>query len=229
VGGSLTGKWLHPDAAGQLSVELLIELDSQQLGLIRGASRDPILIRALLTDARLTLRRSILFTRSLDVMAMSISKLQVADYEISPARDKPAWLPSFLHRLSGVFFRHSADLGVEEIAMRAATSLDDYDNYRRWQEALSRYGQVRIATDGWGQPLLMAGERPLHRFGLQAVQDASVAAAIYLSGAEIVWVDGPVGFSGLSDFQILSASEDGEITLSSVDERGPVRFAAPER
>lgn len=70
------------------------------------------------------------------------------------------------------------------------TSRDRYAASRAWQGALGPdHPHLRAARGPGGHPILLGDDLPLRRHGRRATEDASLAAAVHLSRADIVWAE----------------------------------------
>ena len=76
------------------------------------------------------------------------------------------------------------------LAPRCRDLRDHHAAYRQWQSALGPDGpHLRVARGADDRPTLLGDDQPLRRYG-QAGQDrAALAAAIHLSGADILWAE----------------------------------------
>jgi hypothetical protein len=180
------------DAKRSLNVDLELHLDPPLFGQLRElAAREPRVVTAL--SERPTIRISVgaLFTTTFDALAIHLDDFSVGDQRFpTHGKDRPPWLDRFLRGLRGRF--HRFDLGDDAPGqlLHAATSRDEHDAYLAWQSALAPDGpQLRIARGPEDQPVLLGDGLPLRRHGQVGLDRASLAAAIHLSHADILWAE----------------------------------------
>lgn len=190
----LVGRWLVDSLeARHLTVTLEIALDPVQYGALRAlAIREPRLVTALTRDARASVSVGALFTNTFDAVALAIQGFSVGGepFPSSPGQ-RPPWLTQLLRELGHRFaiFRPGAETLAED-ALDAATSAERFGAYKRWQEALRpRLGEVRAARGPGGQATLLSDDLPLRRHGAAGLRHAALGAAVYLSGADLLWAE----------------------------------------
>jgi hypothetical protein len=189
--------WTDTSAAGaivgperNLRVELSMRLDPPLYGSLRQqAAREPRLVAALSSGAELRLSVGALFTRSWDTMALTIHSVAFGDVALTD-QDRKRWGNRFLRQLGERLHRFVPSAAVGDIAMAALTSRDQRGAYESWAVALLPDGpSLRVISGPGGRSQVLANERPLARWGWQVQEQAALAAAIHLSGADIVWAE----------------------------------------
>ena len=166
------------------------------------AAREPRLVTALSDGPIITVTVGALFTRSFDAIALSINSAQVGDERFPTlTSERPAWLTRLLSAMGDRFHRFTPDASaVAAWALEAANSRDAYPAYTAWQDALrDRLGEVRAYRDASNAPALLINNRPSRRWGARGAHTAALAAAVYLSGADILWAesDDPIIAEGI--------------------------------
>ena len=183
---------LSPSARRALNVELELHLDPPLFGRLREhAAREPRLATALATSPTIHLSVGALFTVSHDAMAIHLDGFAVGEQRFpTHGKERPAWLNRFLASLRGRFHRFDLEDDAPAQLLDAATSRDHHAAYHQWQSALGPDGpHLRVARGADDRPTLLGDDQPLRRYG-QAGQDrAALAAAIHLSGADILWAE----------------------------------------
>lgn len=192
----LVGRWLVDSLESRhLTVALEIALDPVQYGALRAlTAREPRLGSALTRDARASVTIGALFTNRFDAVALAVQSFSVGGeaYPASPGQ-RPPWVSALLRELGGRFvrFRPESDALPEEV-LEAAISAERFDVYQRWQGALAeRLGTVRAARGPGGRAVLLADDLPLRRHGAAGLRLAALNAAVYLSGADLLWAEAP--------------------------------------
>lgn len=177
----------------RVTVELALDpvLESSLRAL---APREPRLAAGLAPGARVRLGVGALFTSTFDAVAVSVHELRFGEESFpTVAGQRPAWLTRFLVALAGRFARHPGPPGEPPLAERvlaASTAWEGYGAYLGWQRALvARCGTVRPARGPGDVAVLLSDDLPLRRHGPAAEQRAAQAAAVYLSRADVLWVE----------------------------------------
>lgn len=186
---------LDPAADGLLSVGLDIVLDPPQFGKLRKlAARDARLIDALADGALLRVRVGARFSPALDALALDPLGFVIGEetFPIAGA-DRPTWMTPFLQGLGG-----RLAVGPSPGAVwgeRAASYRPEHQRAVRralaaLQTAPASLGDAVALPDG---PAIFLGEEliPTRHLGADATYAAGVVAAVHLSGAEILVIDGP--------------------------------------
>lgn len=178
-----------------LRVDVTLSLDPPLFGRLRTeAARDPRVGSALGQGGALTLSVGALFTQTFDTLALTIHAVRIGD-ESFPTREgeRPHWMPRLLGALASRVCRHD---GSRPISDTAASALDallsqmHHEAWQAWSTALLPDGPVlRVARGPGGTPVLLGDDLPLRRHGARAIQDAGLAAAVHLSGADVVWAE----------------------------------------
>ena len=178
-----------------LRVDITLSLDPPLYGLLRSESaRDPRVGTALGQGGALSLSVGALFTRTFDTLALTLHAVRIGD-ESFPTREgeRPHWMPRLLRALATRLHRHDAATSASDTAaaaLEALLSQDRHDAWVAWSTALAPDGPVlRVARGAGGAPILLGDELPLRRHGARAVRDASLAASVHLSGADVVWAE----------------------------------------
>lgn len=208
---------LKDEQPRRIQVDMTLALDAAQLGRLRDAlTREPQLLQALLLSPKISFRWSALFNRGLTAVAFHLSTIKLGDHalEIGP---HPTWLKGLFSDFSHRFSTALPTAAVAELAADAAVSLTNLPAYRSFIEALSGLGAVRAARDSEKVAMILLDERPLSQWGVH--RQIEQAALLHLSGAEIVWIDGPLLIDADPDVQILHSTSNGASVLS--DASGP--------
>lgn len=187
-----------------ITVAVTVRLDPILFRDLRAeAAREPRLVTALADGPVITVTVGALFTRSFDAIALSINSAQIGDERFPTlTSERPAWLTRLLSAMGSRFHRFTPDnRTVAAWALQAANSRDAYPAYTAWQAALrDRLGEVRAYRDASDAPALLIGNRPSRRWGARGAHIAALAAAVYLSEADILWAesDDPILADGIA-------------------------------
>lgn len=206
-------RWRWPHAARallaeppsrKLTVQLNMALDPLQFRFLREhAGRHPWLVTALAEGARAEIKVGWLFDTDLCAAVISVLQVVLGEERVPVAGpESPGWLPSFLQTLARRFRAlphagnslHQASVGwLDAVAApeparaaageRVATTL-----------AGAPFGLAGARPVRWGeQPLVVTGPhgRPVTWLGPAAVEAVELAAAVHLSGAEILCLRHP--------------------------------------
>lgn len=187
-----------------LRVKLAMKLDPLQFRFLREhAGRYPWLVTALAEGARAEVKVGWLFNRSLNSASIAVLSVVIGEERVAVAgSESPPWLPSFLRGLALRFRALPAPGGSAEQAagawLEARESPDPHRNQaaarvaRTLSEPPFHLDEPRPVR--WGdRPAVVAGSHghPLSWYGPAAVEALELAAALHLSGAEILCLRHP--------------------------------------
>ena len=154
------------------------------------SARHPRLVTALSSGLSLRLTVGALLATSFDALALSLQSVHIGTESFPTLpRERPAWLTQLLRQLGERFHRHAPNPELAAQVMAAATSRHHYSRYQAWQAAMSSLGTARVAHGPGGRPEILIDERPLWRHGAAGEHAAELAAAIHLTGADILWAE----------------------------------------
>ena len=111
---------------------------------------------------------------------------------------------------------------IAEMAAKAALSLTNPELYSSFVTVLSDLGDVRAARDSDGRPLLLLNERPISQWA--NINHFKQAALVYLTGADIVWIDGPLLIEPSPAVQIINAVPNAGIKLANSSDEAALSF-----
>lgn len=183
---------VDPAAGRALRVELELHLDPPLFGQLRDlAGREPRVVTALATRPTIRLSVGALFTSTYDALAVHLQGFSVGEQAFPVhGKERPAWLDRFLRGLRGRFHRFDLSDDAPAQLLEAATSREAHASYLRWQAALGPEGPaLRVARGVGDLPMVLGDDLPMRRFGQAGLDRAMLAAAIHLSGADIVWAE----------------------------------------
>lgn len=223
---------LHPDNNRRtLQATVLLALDPPLHGHIRSlAARHPAVLLALAEDPTLSITATALFTRSLDHVSLALDRVAIGRHQLAlHTTDKPTWVPRLLRDLSRRFHRHSAQDNLIEALADAALGRDRFDRYVAWQGTLGDGApRLRVASGPGGHPMLLADELPLRRLGSPTLERVQLAAAVHLSGADVLWAQSadPVLLQAIEGDsspleQVFAVSSEGTIEVMATTESPP--------
>jgi hypothetical protein len=179
-------------SARRLHAEVELVLDPPlfaRLGAL--GAREPRLATALGNNPTIRLGVSAFFAASWDVLSIGVQSFAVGEAGFpTTSQERPRWLTDFLLEAGHRFWHHSETLDTASAAMNAMTSLDrdQHASFVAWQGALDPdFGPVRPALRSGEQPVLLAGDLPIRRFGRHGADRTSMAASVFLSGADVLW------------------------------------------
>ena len=178
----------------KISVQLDLELDppltadlralvarNPRIGIGLGESPTPII----------SIEVSAYFGSSWDVLSLSIQSVLIGEERFSGATaDRPPWLTRLLSELGRRFASHDEADFHGARAMEAMTSRSAvlYERFHAWQTHLQpSLGLVRPVPGADETVMLLANNRPIHRFGPLAQRRVHLATTAFLSGADIMW------------------------------------------
>lgn len=227
---TLAGRWL-PDEGRAVTVTLELALDPVQLAALRGqAVREPRLASALSREPLARVTVGGLMATSFDAIAVAVQGVVIGGepFPYAPGQRAP-WMTALLSGLAGRFARHTHDdpAGAAATVLDAATSWDRFGAYERWRAALSpTVPHPRAARGPGGRPLLLSEDLPLRRQGPAAMRQAALAADVYLSGADLLWVetddpwvDSAIEGDGSALEQVWRVCKDGAIQVHPGNQR----------
>ncbi len=201
-------RWQSPHAARALlqgnsertiKIGIQLQLDPLQFRFLREhAARHPWLVTALSEGARAELTLGYLFDRSLTAASVSILSVVLGEERVPVAgKESPRWLPEFLAGLARRFrCLPVAGGSASQAAAAWLAAMEHPDPSRR-----AAFERVRACLQAapfgidsprpvrWGdQAQVVAGPqgKPLAWLGPAAVEALELAAAVHLSGAEIL-------------------------------------------
>jgi len=183
---------LAPVAKRALRVEVELHLDPPLFGQLRElAAREPRVVTALAERPTIRLAVGVLFTTTFDGLAIHLDTFAVGDVRFPVnGTERPHWLSRFLRGLRGRFHRFDPADDLPRQLLDAATSRDRHASYTAWQDALQPDGpRLRVARGTNDGPVLLGNNLPLRRHGQAGLDRATLAAAIHLSGADILWAE----------------------------------------
>ena len=214
----------------RLHAEIALILDPPlfaQLGAL--GARDPRLATALGDRPLIRWGVSAFFGASWDVLSIGLQSFHVGKQPFpTTSQDRPRWLTDFLLEVGTRYWCHKPDIDTAQAAMDAMTSLDkaQHAGFANWQEALEPdFGTVRPATGVADKPILLADDLPIRRYGQHGSERTSMAASIFLSGADVLW-------AGHSNAWIEEFTEGDRSPLEQVwriDEDGSLDPAADKK
>jgi len=209
----------------KISVRIDLELDPPLCADLRAlASRDPrvgIGIGESPTPT-VSIEVSAYFGASWDVLSLSIQAVLLGNERFSgAATERPKWLTRLLIELGKRFVSHDEATHHGARAMSAMTSRSaaDYERFRDWQACLhGELGLVRPVPSANETVMLLAHNRPIHRFGPLAQRRVHMATSAFLCGADIMWMgehdDWASRFvegDGTALEQLWTVSENGDV------------------
>lgn len=175
-----------------LRAEVELKLDPPLFGRLRDvAARDPRVATALARKPTVRIAVGALFTSGHDAMAISLQRFAIGDevFQITGS-DRPKWVDRFLRLVTTRFHRLDLSDDSAEGLMDAAMSRDRFHLYEAWRSSLGEVGpKLRVARGPGDQPVILGDELPIRRFGQVGQDRAALAAAVHLSGADVLWAE----------------------------------------
>jgi hypothetical protein len=193
---------LPGDGSRSLRISVEVELDPPLFGRLRGlAVRDPRLVTALGSGARITVKVGWLFTNDLLVASASVLGVAVGDTGFPiVGSERPSWLTDLLMDM-GTRFRRVGTDSPERTAKRLLNAMlsPDTDRRRRYWSAAEAFerppfslGELELVVDGdrvdpcFGPGLL----RP-RQFGPAAAEALRLVEAVVVEAPDVLIVDAP--------------------------------------
>ena len=206
----------------QISLTITLRLSSSWMGWIRSvAMKQPEIIQAMMLQPTIQFRFSLLFDSLFSNVALNYSDFVFGEHAIHLG-EKPHWLGALVHRLQGSFCC-ARDVKTVPVALSALLSVDSFSRYQDFCQSLSSYGSVRVAEIPQGCPMLLIDEEPLSFYGWNVSEAARQAAALHLSSASIVWIDGPLLIDVPDNVQVWTTGADGA-TLGKNERANALRW-----
>lgn len=234
----LACRWIADDGRA-LTVTLEIALDPVQIAALRGqAVREPRLVAALGRDTLARITVGALLATSYDALALSVQGVVIGGepFPYAPQQRAP-WMSALLMGLAGRFTRHAMDdiPAAAALILDCATSWDRFGAYARWQAALApTVPAPRAARGPGGRPTLLSEDLPMRRHGDAAVARAALAADVFLSGADLLWVEAEdpwveaaIEGDGSPLEQVWRVHKDGAVQVLASNQRLDEVSAAP--
>jgi hypothetical protein len=174
-----------------LRVDIELSIDADTLANLRRWSvRDPAIQTALLESPTLTFSTTFEFGMKRQFMRINVGRLMVGDHRIDHVSEPPPWLPMLWAGLSRAFVVAPESDDIAALAAEAAFSVASHERYREFCDALPRFAPLRLVQLG-NQWQFFAAEHPIRVWGASARLSLRHAAMLYLSGASMVWLEGP--------------------------------------
>ena len=213
----------------KLSVHIDIELDPPLTANLRSlAAREPRVGIGLgeSPTPTISIEVSAYFGSSWDVLSLSIQSVLLGNERFTgAANERSTWLTRLLLDLGNRFVSHDESSNHGTHAMKAMTSRSaaKYERFQQWQHCLQPdLGLVRPVPSTNETILLLANNRPIHRYGPLAERRARLATSAFLSDADIMWTgehdDWAQRFiegDGTALEQLWTVSTDGEVDPAS--------------
>lgn len=173
-----------------IKIQISLGLSADILAkLRRWTVRSPELQFALLEDPMLRLTLSFDFGLQRKLMRITVGGIHLGAEKIDLSTD-PHWLPQLWHQLQHVFSSIDPQWDLAQLAAEAAFSVEQHHRYLQFRAALPELSPLRlIQVDS--QWRFWVDEQPLRAFGDKGILQIQHAALLYLSGASIVWLEGP--------------------------------------
>lgn len=235
---TLAARWIA-DEGRALTVTLELALDPVQISTLRSqAAREPRLGAALGRDTVARITVGGLLANSHDALALSVQGVVIGGepFPYAPQQRAP-WMSALLAGLSGRFSRHCADdvPAAAALVLDCATSWDRFGAYTRWQAALEpTLPSPRASLGPGGRPTLLSEDLPIRRHGDVAQARAALAANVYLSGADLLWVEAEdpwvesaIEGDGSALEQVWRIHKDGAVTVQTSNQRLDEVSASP--
>jgi hypothetical protein len=234
----VTARGLLAEGEQALRAEVELVLDPPLFGRLRElAAREPRVGTALARRPSVRIGVGALFASSYDALVVSIQSFAVGDDSFpTSSADRPRWLPRFLRALPKRFHRMDLCESTSAQLLDAATSRERFEAYQAWCGSLGPDGpRLRVARGPGGAPTVLGDERPIRRFGQAGSDRAALAAAIHLSGADVLWaesddalLDGAIEGDGSALEQVWRVHGAGKTVVEADEDlsppRSPTRF-----
>ena len=177
----------------KIQVEAELVLDPPLCTELRShAAREPRLAVGLGANQTVKIVVSAFFGQSWDVMSISVHSLIIGEerFATSTAERSP-WLTWLLRTIGQRFISHdeTTDHAIQTLSKLTSAHEGDHRAYQRWRELMStQYPASRAAKHGTEDAMFIADDRPLDRWGPQAIRLAKQLASATLNGADVMWI-----------------------------------------
>ena len=196
----------------------------------RHAAREPRLAVSLGADQTVTIRVSAFFGQSWDVISISVQSIVIGGERFATtSAERAGWLNWLLVEIGRRFISHDETTQHAEVALACMISAKEGDHqaYQRWAQLMNaRYPQSRVAKHGDSGALFLAEDRPLSRWGPEAIRTAQQLTSASLCGADIMWIgEEGQGLPSLTEGddasleQIWTVSRTGQVNPTQTSER----------
>ena len=156
------------------------------------AAREPRLAVGLGADQSVKISVSAFFGQSWDVMSISVQSLIVGGERFATIQsERSPWLNWLLDALGHRFISHDESSGHAEQALAFLTSADEQEHraYQHWATRMNvHYPHNRVAKHGEEEAIFIADDRPLSRWGPEAMRLAEQMGTATLQGADVMWL-----------------------------------------
>jgi len=191
----------------KIQVEAELVLDPPLCTELRShAAREPRLAVGIGADQTVQIGVSAFFGQSWDVMSISVQSLVIGGERFATASaERTAWLNWLLDALGERFISHDETDQHAESALASMTSANEGEHraYQHWEVLMgARYPKSRVARHGDKGAVFLAEDRPLGRWGPEALRLAQQLTSASLCGADVMWLG--------EDGQDLTALTEGE-------------------
>ena len=168
------------------------------------AAREPRLAVGLGADQTVKISVSAFFGQSWDVMSISVQSLVIGGERFATTHaERHPWLNWLLQTLWQRFISHDETHLHAENALSCLLSPNESDHrsYQQWASLMeSRCPQSRVAKHGSGAAIFMSGDRPMSRWGPEAIRLAEQLTSATLNRADVMWLgESGTEISGLTE------------------------------
>jgi len=200
------------------SIRVQIRLGGELLGWIRKqAMRNIEIVQGLMIEPNFSFRFSMRLDNFFSMAACSYSDFQLGTWSI-PVSDRPDWLGTLLYHVQGCFCV-AQGLDVPTLARAQMLSVDGFEHYQRFCASLPELGSLRVVEVENGQLQILLNEELLSMYGPKEQEAVQHAAALFLSGSSIVWIDGTPLCSLPDSAQVWYTTEKGDVVGKSVSQK----------
>ena len=170
------------------SVRVQIRLGSQLIGWIRQqAVRNIEVVQGLMIEPTFSFRFSMRIDNLFLMGSSSFSDFQLGPWSI-PISDRPDWLGTLLYHLQGCFCLEQG-MNIAQLAKEKMLSVEGFTHYRQFCSSIPSVGVPRVVAFEDENPKLLLNDELVSMYGDEERKVIRQAAAVFLSGCSIVWLD----------------------------------------
>ena len=182
--GTCSSMWVE---ARDVSISLDIVLDNEAVQTLRQLISNPEVQVALMSDPTFSATLSMRWSNDHQVMGLAFTSIRLGQWRMPS--EKPVWYLGLMRLFSQRFFRNHNRFMVAECALCTMLSIDGFERYQSFQQACSKWGELRVVSILDREPMLLINDRRIRRWGAEMESTIRVLASWHLVSSDIVWSD----------------------------------------
>ena len=182
--GTCSSMWVEDRDA---SISLDIRLDIETVQTFRQLIANPEVQVALMSEPTFSATLSMRWSNDHQVMGLAFTSIRLGQWRMPS--EKPVWYLGMMRLFHQRFFRNHNRFMVGECALSTMLSLDGFERYQSFQQACSKWGELRVVSILDREPMLLINNRRIRRWGAEMESTIRILASWYLVSSDIVWSD----------------------------------------